>query len=224
MTKSSLSLASSRTKRRKEAVREILLKRDITGLVEYSLQDKNILRTLSTLLYDSDPLVVRRAIEGLGRVSKKMGEKGLEPVRRLIRQLLWSMNDESGSIGWYAPEAIGEILYNSPTLQGEYLPILISNLETEPFGAGICRAMARISGRFPGAVKPFAGELRKSLEAADIKESGWAAVAMMRAGLIIGWSDVPRNIREYEIEYYNFATGTITRGTPVIISSAPDCS
>jgi hypothetical protein len=224
VTKSSLSLASSRNRRRKEEVRKILLRRDFAGLGEYATQDKNILRTLSSLLYDSDRLVVWRTIEGLGRVSIKMGEKGLEPLRRLIRQLLWSMNDESGSIGWYAPEAIGEILYNLPSLQGEYLPLLVSNLETEPFGGGICRAMARISGRFPETIRSYRGELQQSLKAADLKESVWATVAMKRAGLLGDWSEVPLNVREYEIEYYDFASGVLLKGTPVKISSATDAN
>lgn len=224
MTKSSLSLASSRNKSRKEEVRSILQRRDFAGLGEHAAQDKNILRTLSSLLYDSDRLVVWRTIEGLGRVSIKMGEKGLEPLRRLIRQLLWSMNDESGSIGWYAPEAIGEILYNLPSLQGEYLPILVSNLETEPFGGGICRAMARISGRFPETIRSYRGELQQSLKAADLKESAWATVAMKRAGLLGDWSEVPLKVREYEIEYYDFASGVLLKGTPVKISSATDAN
>ena len=59
-----------------------------------------------------------------------------EAVRRHIRRLFWLMNDESGGLCWNAPEAITEIIVKSPDLAGEYVPILFTFMDEEPFEAG----------------------------------------------------------------------------------------
>ena len=45
-----------------------------------------------------------------------------------MRRFLWSLNEETGGIGWGAPEALAEIMANSPALADEYLHMLISYL------------------------------------------------------------------------------------------------
>jgi len=67
-----------------------------------------------SLLFDRDKVICFRASEALGKVAAMEADKDLEPVRDLLRRLFWMMNDESGNTCWYAPEAIGEILYNVP--------------------------------------------------------------------------------------------------------------
>jgi hypothetical protein len=42
-----------------------------------------------------------------------------------MRRFIWNLNDESGGIGWGAPEAMGEIMAQVDKLAEEFHPVLI---------------------------------------------------------------------------------------------------
>jgi len=48
-----------------------------------------------------------------------------------MRRYLWSLNDESGGIGWGAPEAMAEAMYHNDRLCDEYLHMLISYMRPD---------------------------------------------------------------------------------------------
>jgi rubredoxin len=75
------------------------------------------------LLTDPDERVKWKAVTALGHLSAQLFPKDPESVRKVIRQLIWNLNDESGGIGWGMPEALGEILAEVPALQREYLSL-----------------------------------------------------------------------------------------------------
>jgi HEAT repeat protein/rubredoxin len=83
------------------------------------------------LLTDSNEKVKWRAVIALGQVSAQLFRKDPEGVRKIIRQLIWNLNDESGGIGWGMPEALGEILAQVPALQKEYLDLFIAYISEE---------------------------------------------------------------------------------------------
>jgi hypothetical protein len=60
-----------------------------------------------------------------------MADKDLEAARIVMRRFLWSLNDESGGIGWGAPEALAEIMCHSESLRKEYLHMLISYMRED---------------------------------------------------------------------------------------------
>ena len=60
-------------------------------------------------------------------------EQDLERVRVLVRGLFWSMNDESGNLIRFAPQAIGEILARVPELLPEYEKNLAAFRDESPF-------------------------------------------------------------------------------------------
>ncbi|MBD3402275.1 hypothetical protein GF420_05225 [candidate division GN15 bacterium] len=149
MTRRTESFGNSRTRRRKAQLKTILLKRDLAAVQNYATDEKAAFRTLQSLLWDSDLLVVWRSIEAIGLASKVRYAKNPEDVRELIRKLLWCMNDESGNLCWFAAEAIAEILTQLPQLRKEFLSIWLGFLDEEPFEAGVRWGMARLlrSGR-----------------------------------------------------------------------------
>ena len=55
-----------------------------------------------------------------------MAETDLEAARTVMRRLIWSLNEESGWIGWGSAEALGEIMARNETLAKEYHNLLIS--------------------------------------------------------------------------------------------------
>ena len=121
---------------RKKVIRKVLSNRDFKEIREWTVSERNPLRTLLSFTYDSDELMRRRAVEAIGLVADHRARKNLEKVRDFIRRLLWLMNDESGGLARLAPEMIGEILVNVPSLIDEYGPLLFSFLQEEPFERG----------------------------------------------------------------------------------------
>ncbi len=61
-----------------------------------------------------------------GKVVPALAEKNIESARVVMRRFLWSLNDESGGIGWGAPESMAEIMCHNTQLRNEYLHMLIS--------------------------------------------------------------------------------------------------
>jgi hypothetical protein len=119
----------------KSAVRqqiiELLLKPDFPGLVDLSGRVPATAQILAQLLYSPEDLLHWRALEGLGYVA------GVHPgqVQKIINRLLWLLNEDSGSFGWGAPAALGEIGRHQLPLVKEIIPMFIGLLE-EPFSQG----------------------------------------------------------------------------------------
>jgi hypothetical protein len=79
------------------------------------------------------------AVSGFGIVVSGLAEDDMESARIVMRRLLWSLNDESGGIGWGAPEAMAEIMGSDRRLFEEYCHMLISYMREdgpEPFQDG----------------------------------------------------------------------------------------
>jgi hypothetical protein len=143
------------------------MRRDRARLEKWAAAVTNPLRVLTSLTYDEDALVRWRAIEAAGWVVATLAAADLDKVRDSIRRLLWLMNDESGGLGWHAPELIGEMLCHAPSLIPEFASMLPSFLREEPFEAGTHWAMARLAQVAPRAVAGSASHLTRSLDDPD---------------------------------------------------------
>jgi hypothetical protein len=86
---------------------------------------EKVIGPLFSALCNSDPLIRWHAITGFGRVMVTLTAQAPERARVVMRRFIWNLNDESGGIGWGAPEAMGEIMANEPTLSKEFHPVLI---------------------------------------------------------------------------------------------------
>ena len=71
------------------------------------------------------------AVLCFGRLVPGIAEEKPEAARIVMRRFLWSLNDESGGIGWGSPEAMAEIMCHSPMLRHEYLHMLISYMRED---------------------------------------------------------------------------------------------
>lgn len=194
----------------KRDVRTLLERRELDKLEQWAENERNALTKIMPFLYERDELLRWRAIEAMGRVAEVVFERAPEAVRETVRKLLWSMNDESGSIGWHAPEAVGEILYNVPALLEEYGIILASHLDKSPFERGTHWAVMRMASANAGLFSPFTSQLEKSLENPDPYIRTWATVAL---GLICPHMKEKLLDRmkatERKVHYYDFLSGKI---------------
>lgn len=107
---------------------------------------------LFSFIQNTDEEIKWRAVRAMGKVVALMASENLESARVVMRRLMWSLNDESGGIGWGAPEAMGEIMAQDKRLRDEYYKILLSYidedgnyLEHEPLRKGAIWALERIS-------------------------------------------------------------------------------
>ena len=103
------------------------------------------------LLTDSNETVKWPAVKALGQVTAQLFPEDPERARKVIRQLIWNLNDESGGIGWGMPEALGEILAVIPALQKEYAGLLVAYiaedgcfLENEQLQKGVVWGLGRL--------------------------------------------------------------------------------
>ncbi len=117
----------------KQQVRDFLDRRDCKGLIELSEKHRQFWNELRFRLYDIDERLRWRAIECAAKFIQRLWKKGQkEKVREYMRNLFWSINDESGGMGWSAPQTIAEIIINIPELLEPYGSMMIAHTFEEP--------------------------------------------------------------------------------------------
>jgi hypothetical protein len=106
----------------------LLQARDFPGLTNLAGQESGVAAILMQFLYDPGALLYWQALEGLGALAGSHPQQ----VQKLISRLLYLLNEDSGSNGWGAAAALGEIGRNQITLVREIIPMFVGILE-EPF-------------------------------------------------------------------------------------------
>jgi len=94
---------------------------------------EKVLKPLISCLCSCDESVKWHAVTALGQVVSDMAGNDFESARIVMRRFMWSLNDESGGIGWGAPEAIGEICATHPQIAREYGHMLVSYMREDGF-------------------------------------------------------------------------------------------
>jgi hypothetical protein len=203
---------------RKSAVRELLESRDKEAILDWGANDPQALRTLSSMLFETDSLIRWRAIEALGIVASEVFQSDSDAVRRLISRLLWLMNDESGGLCWHAPEAIAEITLHIAPLVGEYAQILLSFLYEEPFEVGVRLGIARLATSHPDAVKPACDQLVQVDKSRTPKIALASLFALKALGIDASVSQMSVVLNgEVSLEIYNFTSGALEVVTPELL-------
>lgn len=178
---------SSRALKRK--VLDLLSQDDFdTALDELrGLPGRRVINPLFSFLCHTEQKIKWRAVTAMGVVAANLAEKDMEPGRVIMRRLMWMLNDESGGIGWGAPEAMAEIMACHEGLAGEYVHILISYmreeasfLEYELLQRGLVWGVGRLSQARSALMRAKgAGQyLGPYLESGDATVRGLAAWAM----------------------------------------------
>lgn len=117
----------ARFRQLKPLLREALLAPDWeTRLATFDAQPpiQLINPLLSFLLADGE--FKWRAVLALGRSAARLADANMEDGRVLMRRLMWSLSEESGTLGWGAPEAMAAIVAAHPRLGAEFHRILCS--------------------------------------------------------------------------------------------------
>ena len=168
----------------KKQVRELLLQKDYTRLVDLCTKHRPFWRELKFSLYDIDKRIKWPAIEAVGKLMKHWWEQGdKERVREYIRNLFWSMTDESGGIGWSSPQTIAETIVNIPEILDPYGSMMIAySIEEPPLMKGGLWGIGRLGKMIADALDFFQDKVPAVFQSADTETLGLAAWAMGEVG------------------------------------------
>lgn len=92
-----------------------------------------LLNPLFSGICNADETIKWNAVTAMGATVARLADQDMEAARIVMRRFMWSLNDESGGIGWGAPEAIAECLANHAELAEEYAHILVSYMREDGF-------------------------------------------------------------------------------------------
>jgi len=141
----------------KRAVLDALETNDFEAIERLALRSRKVLSVLVRLAYDKETLVGWRAIVAAGYVASVYIRNNSEFLRETVRKLLWSLTDESGGIGWSAPELLGEIVSADPKRLADIVPLIaqVYSIEEVVFRPGVLYALRRIAETDTAAVRPY---------------------------------------------------------------------
>lgn len=134
------------------------------------------------------PTIKWHAVTAFGLAMAYMATNAPEKARIIMRRFIWSLNDESGGIGWGAPEAMTEIMTQSPLLAAEYHNHLLAYihedhcrpdcyLEHAPLRRGAVWGVGRLSQIRPELTRRAEPDLLCALRDCDAPVRGLAAWA-----------------------------------------------
>jgi len=149
------------------------------------LPPRQIINPLLSFIQSGNEKVKWGSVKAIGHVVGQLADRDLEAARVIMRRLMWTLNDESGGIGWGSPEAMGEIMAIHRGLAQEYAHILISYarqdgnyLEHEGLQRGLLWGLGRLSEKRPELVRESAGLFLPYLESRDAVIRGLAVRLM----------------------------------------------
>jgi hypothetical protein len=138
----------------RQEIRVLLEKGNFPELAALAGREKQVADLLLQFLYDPYDPLHWRALEGLGHVAHGHPRQ----VQKLISRLLWLLNEDSGSFGWGAAAALGEIGRHELSVVADIIPMFCGFLE-EPFSrAPMLWGIGRLAEVHPdalGEVCPF---------------------------------------------------------------------
>jgi len=134
-----------------------LERNDLDVVAGLALKSRHALSQLIRISYDKETLVGWRAIKSIGLAARSLAHTDDETLRITIRKLLWSLSDESGGIGWSAPEILGEIVSADPEKFSYAIPLIVEvfGIEERVFRPGVVYALKRIGEVAPERVAVF---------------------------------------------------------------------
>jgi len=177
----------------RQEIKSILSHGDLLQLLKFieTVPPKKAVQPLIQAFYKTDSLIRWHAVTAFGRVIDKIARENMEDARIIMRRLMWSLNDESGGIGWGAPEAMAEAMANNRTLAEEYCRILLSYvwkegnyLEYLALRKGALWGLMRLAASRPEIFRKIGSArlLKDYLEDKDAESRALAALALGFAG------------------------------------------
>jgi hypothetical protein len=216
-------LSGESTRVLRQRVEELLSTGEVRLLNEElrTISPRRAVNPVLSAFYHGDDRVRWNAVAVFGQLVKMLALEDMEAARVVMRRLMWSLNDESGGIGWGAPEAMGEAMACVQRLAEEYGAILLSYvredgnfLEHAPLRKGALWGLGRLAQARPGVLTPLgaAGHIRGYLKDPDPEARALALWALGRIGEADDCGDI-RHLRYDTAEVMLFVDHSFVRKT-----------
>ena len=182
----------------KTTLHDFLSRGDLNRVAELAAERKRVLPALVSLTYDSDPQIAWRAVEAVGVAAAAIADDDPGFVREHLRRLQWLISEESGGVCWHAPEAMAEIVRNRPQLFSDYIPIVVTLIETiepedlEHFRPGTLRAIGRLAEIAADHVGAVMTTIESALGDRDSQARGMAVWCVDQLGATSLLADKPQ--------------------------------
>jgi hypothetical protein len=170
----------------KKQVEELLRKRDFECLLDLCEKDRHYWHEVRFRLYDLDEKLRWTAIQTVAKFMHRWWQSGKEDkVRQYIRTLFWSMTDESGGIGWSAPQTVAEIILYIPEIIDPYGSMMMAySLDEPPLVKGGLWGIGRLGRKIADSVVFFKDKILATFSIDDFETLGLASWAMGEACFI----------------------------------------
>ncbi len=193
----------------KKEVLTLLAGNDLSVIIEgfAGYRERQLITPLFSALCHADELVRWHAVSVFGRIVARLARQDMESARIVMRRFLWSLNDESGGIGWGAPEAMAEAMFRHEALADEYLHMLVSYMredgpelfqdgnyiELPMLQRGLLWGIDRLIGRYRQRLEGMgvAADLKPYLLSEDGDVRGLAVRGLGRLGAVSLFREIP---------------------------------
>lgn len=155
----------------REQIIPLLREGNFSGLVTLAGRESGVAAQLLLFLYDPSSLLHWRALEGLGQVAGSHPQQ----VQKLIGRLLYLLNEDSGSYGWGAAAALGEIGRHQISLIAEIIPMFYGFLEEDFSRAPMLWGVGRLGEVHPELLQEILPLVPFFLKDADPQVRGLSA-------------------------------------------------
>lgn len=193
----------------KREIEELVREYQVELLLNIAKQDKRIIKDLQRLLYSGDELTRLRAAEILGKVAVVIAQKDPGAISKLLQRLFTSLTD-TGTSGWGAMDAIGEIIGNLPEIFAGYIPELYRFVEDKTFRARTLKALGRIAKTRPDLIRKSAFRFISFLHDSEPETRGYAALLLGNLGASAARDDL-EYIRDENKEIDIYENGKIAK-------------
>ena len=158
----------------RQQILTLLREKNFSALVDLAGRENRVADLLLQFLYDPHDPLQWRALEGLGHVAHGHPRQ----VQKLISRLLWLLNEDSGSFGWGAAAALGEIGRHELSVVADIIPMFCGFLK-EPFSrAAMLWGIGRLAEVHPEALDEVCPLIFTCLEDDDPQVRGLSAWAL----------------------------------------------
>jgi hypothetical protein len=158
----------------RQEVKALLKEGNFPELVSLAGRESFVTSLLMQFLYDpADPLHWR-ALEGLGHVAHGHPKQ----VQKIISRLLWLLNEDSGSFGWGAASALGEIGRHELPVVADIIPMFCGLLEETFSRLPMLWGIGRMAEVHPDKLHEVVPYLLPCLEDDDPQVRGLSAWAL----------------------------------------------
>ncbi len=154
-----------------------------------ALPPRQVINPLIGALLHRDERLRNEAIKAIGLVVARLAEEDIEAARIIMRRFMWMLNEESGGIGWGVPQAMAEVMVQSPELAKEYLAIFLSYiwedgnyLEFTPIQREVLKGILRLVEFYPDLLWRYSAVeyLERLLDSQDPEVKALAQEALLR--------------------------------------------